>query len=82
MFCFLELGPSPVVILYIYYTQQGFPLNGPRQFLSDKALICLRLEECEQVLVDPVLESRAHAVRRALVHLERRVLDDLGREQG
>ncbi len=42
----------------------------------------LRLEEREQILVDLVLEGRAHAVRRALVDLQRGALDDLGREQG
>ena len=41
-----------------------------------------RLDEREQILVDLVLVRRAHAVRRALVDLQRRVLDDLGREQG
>ncbi len=44
-------------------------------------MIALRLDEREQVLVDLVLVRRAHAVRRALVDLQRRALDDLGREQ-
>src|SRR5205807_5612552 len=34
-------------------------------------------DEAEQLLVHPVLEGRAHAVRGALVDLERRVLDQL-----
>src|SRR5271157_3242844 len=42
---------------------------------------CSRLDERKQVLVDPVLESRAHAVRGALVDFKRRVLDDLRRKQ-
>src|SRR5437867_12309411 len=42
----------------------------------------LCLEEVEQILVDMVLVCRAHAVRRAFVDLEHRVLDDLGREHG
>src|SRR5439155_2488815 len=40
------------------------------------------LEETEQFLVDLVLVGRAHAMRRAFVDLERRILDDLGREHG
>src|SRR5262249_52869244 len=39
------------------------------------------LEESQQVLVDLVLPRRAHAVRRSLVYLQRRVLDDLRRQQ-
>ena len=42
----------------------------------------LRLEEREQVLIDPVFKGRAHAVRRALIDLECRVLYDLGRKLG
>ena len=42
----------------------------------------LRLDERQQILVDPILERRAHAVRRALVDLQRRALDHLGRQHG
>src|SRR2546430_2384378 len=42
----------------------------------------LRLEEREQILVHLLLVGRAHAVRRALVDLQLRVLDQLGGEQG
>src|SRR4029077_20389455 len=37
-------------------------------------------DERQQVLVDLVLQGRAHAVRRALVDLEPGVLDDLRRQ--
>src|SRR5262249_25491389 len=40
------------------------------------------LQELEEVCVDAVLEGRAHAVRRALVDLEPRVLDELRRLHG
>jgi hypothetical protein len=42
----------------------------------------LSLEERKQIRVDLVFMRRAQAVRRALVDVERRVLNDLGREQG
>ncbi len=38
-------------------------------------------DEGDQLLVHPVLEGRAHAVRGALVDRERRVLDQLRRQQ-
>src|ERR1700674_2088327 len=41
----------------------------------------LRLEAREQLLVDQVLVSRAHAVPRARNDLQFGALDDLGREQ-
>src|SRR6266436_3272186 len=40
------------------------------------------LEESQEILVDPVLERGAHAVRCALVNFERGVLDEFGRKQG
>lgn len=42
----------------------------------------LRLDECEQVLVDLVLEGCAHAVRRTGIDLQRGAVDDLERKQG
>jgi hypothetical protein len=39
-------------------------------------------DECDQVRVALIFEGRAHAVSRAVIDLERRVLDDLGRERG
>src|SRR4051794_14174279 len=40
------------------------------------------LDECEQVGVDLVLFGGGHAMRRARVDLQRRILDDLGRKLG
>jgi hypothetical protein len=42
----------------------------------------LRLEESEQIRVDLVLLGRAQAVRRVFVHLQLRVVDQLGGQQG
>src|SRR5262245_16644116 len=47
---------------------------------DDKVPSFLTLEEREQFLVHFVLERGAHAVRRAFIDLESRVLDQLGRE--
>src|SRR5215467_2004456 len=41
-----------------------------------------RLDEIEQIGVHLVLEGRPHPVRRALVDLQGRPLDDLGRQEG
>src|SRR5438094_2064581 len=38
-------------------------------------------DEGQEILVDPIFERRAHAVRCALVNLERGILDQLGRKQ-
>ncbi len=39
------------------------------------------IEEREKILVDLVLEGRAHAMRRTLVNLQLGTLDELGRHQ-
>src|SRR5690242_11441680 len=62
-------------------------LNMARLLLHDRLTgmtggAGLGFQEGQQVLVDLVLEGRAHAVRRARVDLQRRALDDLGREPG
>jgi hypothetical protein len=45
--------------------------DGPQRVVS-------RLQETEQLFVDLILQGRAHAVRRALVDLERGILDNFG----
>jgi hypothetical protein len=41
----------------------------------------LSLEERKQILVDLVLEGRAHSVLRTRIDLQRSAFDDFGREQ-
>src|SRR5258706_3671520 len=53
-----------------------------RRACHDVARRNLCLEEPQQICVDLILERRAQAVRRALVDLETRVLDQLGGEHG
>ena len=56
--------------------------QGSKKFfdlLTGRAEPFSSLNELEQVGVNLVLQRRAHAVRRARVNFERRVLDELGR---
>src|SRR6266699_914906 len=59
----------------------------PESFLDDvfislwTAVSDSGFDESQEILVDLILQRRAHAVRRALVNFERGILDQLGRKQ-
>jgi len=55
-----------------------FISSPSRQITGCRSTLISGLEECEQFLVDPVLQRGAHSMRRALVHHEFGILDDLG----
>ena len=63
-------------------------LSRPDSYLAglgradDKVPLLLTLDEREQILVNLILMSRAHAVRQARIDFQRGALDDLGREHG
>jgi hypothetical protein len=58
-------------------SQNGAPRSCLYDYSVNRALHRSLLEEREQVLIDLVLEGRRHAMRRSLVELEPRVLDQL-----
>ena len=70
---FLRVDESPcdVILVNVYGLPPSF-LRGPRH------LDRLPLDERKQLLVDPVLERRAHAVWRVFEDLQRGTLDNLG----